>query len=170
MIVETLDRCSARMSVWLYNLGVYGALPALFSLVTLEVVLRYIFNAPLQWGRDANGLLLLVVLFSALPHAWDESYYVRVDIIRERFAGRWRVFADVLSAMSGFVVFFLLTVQALFFSQYMFVTHETGEDLAILLWPFMGFVAICGLVLCFRLLMNPAIPTAGEGDAPSRWI
>ena len=124
-------------------------------------MLRYIFNAPLQWGRDANGLLLLIVLFSALPHAWDESYYVRVDIIRERFAGRWRVFADVLSAMSGFVVFFLLTVQALCFSQYMFVTHETGEDLAILLWPFMGFVAICGLVLCFRLLMNPAIHTAG---------
>ena len=75
-----------RASLWLYRLGVYGTLPALLVLVTLEVVLRYVFNAPLEWGRDVNGLLLLVTLFSALPHAWDQGYYVRVQVIQERMS------------------------------------------------------------------------------------
>ena len=170
MIIETLDRCSVWASLWLYRLGVYGTLPALLVLVTLEVVLRYVFNAPLEWGRDVNGLLLLVTLFSALPHAWDQGYYVRVQVIQERMSPRWRSFADVLSALAGFVFFSLLTAQAFLFSRYMFVTQETGEDLDILLWPFMVFLAICGLVLSVRLLANPLMLTASEEDVSGRWI
>lgn len=170
MIIETLNRCSAHVSLWLYRFGVYGALPALLVLVTLEVVLRYAFNAPLEWGRDVNGLLLLVTLFSALPHAWDQGYYVRVQVIQERMSPRWRSFADVLSALSGFVFFLLLTAQAFLFSQYMFVTQETGEDLDILLWPFMAFLAICGLVLSVRLLANPSMFSVNEEGASGRWI
>lgn len=170
MIIEILDRYSAKLSLWLYKLGVYGALPALLMLVTLEVVLRYVFNAPLQWGRDVNGLLLLVVLFSALPYAWDQGYYVRVEIIQERMSPRWRGFADVLSPLAGFVFFSLLTAQAVMFSRYMFVTHETGEDLGILLWPFMAFIAICGLVLSVRLLTNPSMSSVSEEGVSGRWI
>ncbi|GIT15101.1 MAG: hypothetical protein CM1200mP36_08570 [Gammaproteobacteria bacterium] len=49
--MTALDRWSQRASRWLYNIGVYGALPTLLALVTLEVVLRYLFNAPLQWSE-----------------------------------------------------------------------------------------------------------------------
>ena len=170
MIAKALDRWSERASRWLYNLGVYGALPALFVLVTLEVVLRYIFNAPLQWSRDANGLLLLITLFSALPHAWDNGYHIRMEIIHGRLSPRWRSVADVLSALAGFVFFSLLTAQALLFTRYMFVTNETGEDLNAPLWPFMVFVAVCGLVFSARLLANPsATPTRKDG-ASTQWI
>ena len=85
-----LDRGSARASRWLYALGVYGALPALLGLVTVDVVLRYIFNSPLQWSRDANGLLLLITLFSALPAAWDNRHHIRMEIFYVRLPERWR--------------------------------------------------------------------------------
>ena len=169
MIMTALDRWSQRASRWLYNIGVYGALPALFALVTLEVVLRYLFNAPLQWSRDANGLLLLITLFSALPHAWDRGFHIRMEIIHARLSPRWRSVADVLSALAGFVFFSLLSAQALLFARYMYVTTETGEDLNAQLWPFMVFVAVCGIVFSARLLANPrAVPT--DGGASSPWI
>ena len=170
MIAEALDRWSARASRCLYNIGVYGTLPAMFVLVTLEVVLRYAFNAPLQWSRDANGLLLLITLFSALPHAWDRGYHIRMEIIHARMSARWRSAADVLSAMAGFVFFALLSTQAVIFSRYMFLTGETGEDLNAPLWPFMVFVAICGLIFSARLLANPSAAPTGDEDVSSQWI
>lgn len=170
MIAAALDRWSARAASWLYRIGVYGSLPALLVLVTLEVVLRYAFNAPLQWSRDVNGLLLLITLFSALPHAWDRGYHIRMEIIYTRMSARWRSAADVLSALAGFVFFALLSVQAVIFSRYMLLTGETGEDLNAPLWPFMLFVAICGLVFSARLLANPLSTNVLGQGARDEWI
>jgi TRAP-type C4-dicarboxylate transport system permease small subunit len=157
VIIDFLDRWSASASRGLYRIGVYGALPALLVLVTTDVVLRYAFNTPLQWGRDANGLLLLIVIFSALPQAWDQGYHIRMEIFYARMPPRWRSVADILSAMSGFFFFALLCIQAALFTGYMYRTGETGEDLNARLWPFMLFVAVSGFIFAIRLLMNPSV-------------
>lgn len=169
MIAERFDYWSSRASQWLYGFGVYAALPTLFGLVTLEVILRYVFNAPLQWSRDANGLLLLITLFSALPHAWDRGYHIRMEIIHGRLSSRWRSLADVISAFAGLVFFALLSVQAVSFAYYMYATSETGEDLTAPLWPFMVFVAICGIVFSARLLANPSAHSASNQGPSSQW-
>lgn len=170
MIIQTLDRWSASAARSLYGVGVYAALPALLALVTLEVVLRYVFSAPLQWSRDVNGLLLLITLFATLPHAWDRGFHIRMEIVHGRLGARWRVVADAVSALAGVVFFALMSVQAFSFARYMFITNETGEDLSVALWPFMIFIGVCGLVLCARLVANPAAaPEDGETEA-ARWI
>jgi TRAP-type C4-dicarboxylate transport system permease small subunit len=163
-----LDRGSARASAWLYALGVYGALPALLGLVTVDVLLRYLFNAPLQWSRDANGLLLLVVLFSALPAAWDRGHHIRMEIFYLRLPARWRVAADTISALAGVTFFALLTVQAVEFTRYMAFIGETGEDLEAPLWPAMAFVAISGTVFVARLIANPTVVRTTDDDGS--WI
>jgi len=167
---EILDRRSAQASNGLFALGVYGALPALLALVTLDVALRYFLNAPLQWSHDANGLLLLVVLFSALPAAWDHGHHIRMEIVYLRLTTRWRAAADVCSALAGVVFFGLLAVQAIAFTRYMAATGETGEDLAAPLWPFMAFIAVCGCVFVARLIANPlgARPDSTADQTP--WI
>jgi TRAP-type C4-dicarboxylate transport system permease small subunit len=164
-----LDRASARASNSLYALGVYGALPALLGLVTLDVLLRYFFNAPLQWSRDANGLLLLVVLFSALPAAWDRGHHIRMEIIYLRLPARWRVLADTLSALAGIAVFALMTVQAIAFARYMAFIGETGEELEAPLWPAMAFIALSGAVFVARLIVNPTAVRPADGGDDS-WI
>ncbi|HJO05060.1 MAG TPA: TRAP transporter small permease [Acidobacteriota bacterium] len=168
-MLELIDRWSGRASLWLYRLGVYGGLPALVVLVTIDVLLRYLFNAPLRWSRDANGLLLLISLFGALPHAWDRGFHIRMELVHSRLRGRRRQVADLLSALSGIVVFGALTVQSARFVPYMAATWETGEDLMLPLWPFMGFMGICSLVFVGRLLSNPeGEPAAGEAE--SEWM
>ena len=159
-----LDRSSARASKWLYAFGVYGALPTLLGLVTIDVVLRYVFSAPLQWSRDANGLLLLITLFSALPAAWDHRHHIRMEIFYVRLPDRWRIAADVLSALAGIALFGLLAVQSVGFTSYMAMTGETGEDLDVPLWPFMAFIGVCGAVFVARLIANP---TAAKSADPA---
>jgi TRAP-type C4-dicarboxylate transport system permease small subunit len=167
---ELLDRGSARASGWLFALGVYGALPALLGLVTVDVLLRYFFNAPLQWSRDANGLLLLVTLFSALPAAWDRGHHIRMEIFYVRLPARWQIAANVLSALAGVVFFSLLTVQAVSFTRYMALVGETGEDLVAPLWPFMAFIAVCGSVFVARLIANPTAARPAEASDEDTWV
>ena len=163
--LEGVDVWSDRISKALYRVAVDAALPALMLIVTLDVVLRYVFNAPLPWGRDVNGLLLLITIFSALPHAWDRGYHIRMEIFYARFPNALRGAADVVTAVSGIVVFGLLAAQGFRFLPYMSATTETAEDLPILLWPFMGFMALSCVVFVARLLSNPK----GTDEGTASW-
>ena len=154
-VLEGVDVWSNRISLALFRVAVDAALPALMVIVTLDVVLRYVFNSPLPWGRDVNGLLLLMTTFSALPHAWDRGYHIRMEVFYSRLHGRVRGFADVATGVAGILFFGLMGVQALRFTPYMAATGETGEDLLIPVWPFMAYMGFCSLVLAARLVGNP---------------
>ena len=153
--LEGIDVWSNRISTALFRVAVCAALPALMVLVTLDVVLRYVFNSPLPWGRDVNGLLLLITVFSSLPHAWDRGYHIRMEVFYSRLQGRARNLADVATGVSGILFFSLMGIQALRFAPYMAATGETGEDLLIPVWPFMAYMGFCSLVLAARLIGNP---------------
>ncbi len=154
--LEGVDVWSSRISAGLFRVAVDAALPALMVVVTLDVILRYAFNSPLPWGRDVNGLLLLITIFSALPHAWDQGYHIRMEVFYDRLHGRARNLADVATGVAGILFFGLMGVQAFRFAPYMRATGETGEDLLIPFWPFMAYMGFCSLVLAVRLLANPS--------------
>ena len=168
--LATTDVWSHRISTVLFRVAVEAALPALMALVTLDVVLRYVFNSPLPWGRDVNGLLLLITIFSALPHAWDRGYHIRMEVFYSRFQRRTRKWADVASGAVGILFFALMGIQALRFAPYMAATGETGEDLLLPVWPFMAYMGFCSLVLAARLVGNPGgeehIGLGAEDDVP----
>ena len=156
LAAERIDRWSERVSYELFRLGLYVTMPALVVLVTLDVALRYVFNAPLQWGRDVNGLLLLMTIFCALPHAWDRSHHIRMEVFYIRLSHARRRGVDVLASVAGIVVFGLMGVQGVRFVPFMIGTGETGEDLDLPLWPFMGFLSACAFVMAARVFANPA--------------
>ena len=156
LAAERVDRLSEKTAVRLFKLGIYVTMPSLVVLVTLDVALRYVFNAPLQWGRDVNGLLLLMTIFCALPHAWDRAYHIRMEVFYLRLSGARRRGVDVLTSVAGIIVFGLMAVQGARFVPFMIQARETGEDLDVPLWPFMGFLSACALVMVARVFANPA--------------
>jgi TRAP-type C4-dicarboxylate transport system permease small subunit len=167
--VRALDRWSERASRALFRLGIYVMLPALVVLVTADVVLRYLFDSPLQWARDVSGVFLLMSIAAALPHAWDRSYHIRMEVVYDRFPARWRGAADVLSAAAGVVFFGLMAAQAAAYVPFMIRTGETGEDLLWPLWPYMAFLSVCAALTVVRLVANPTMSgadAAPPGGAP----
>jgi len=162
-----IDRWSARAASFLFRVGVRVTMPALVVLVTVDVVLRYVFNAPLQWGRDANGLLLMMTIFCALPHAWDRGYHIRMEVFYLRLSPEHRRNVDVLASVAGVIVFGLMAVQGARFVPFMIGTGETGEDLELQLWPFMGVLSACAFVMVARVFANPA---GSETEATSRAV
>jgi TRAP-type C4-dicarboxylate transport system permease small subunit len=154
--LRVADVWSAKLSHQLFRLGIYVMLPALVVLVTTDVVLRYVFDAPLQWARDVNGLFLLMSIAAALPHAWDRAYHIRMEVVYERFPPGLKRSVDVLSAFAGVVFFGLMAFQAAAYVPFMMRTGETGEDLLWPLWPYMAFMAFCAALAVVRLVVNPA--------------
>lgn len=152
---DFVDRVSAAVSEGMFKLGTYVIMPALVVLVTTDVALRYVFNAPLQWARDVNGILLIVSLLCAMPHAWDRGYHIRMEVFYTRFTTRHRKMADVLSSVSGLVFFGFMAVQAARFVPFMIQTGETGEDWDFVLWPFMAVVSFCAFVMVARVFSSP---------------
>ena len=151
-----VDRVSERVSWELFRVGIYLALPALVVLVSTDVTLRYVFNAPLQWARDVNGLLLLLSIFCALPHAWDRAYHIRMEVFYIRVGREKRRRLDVVASVAGIVFFGLMAVQAARYVPFMIRTNETGEDLLLPIWPLMAILSFCCLVMVLRLFSNPA--------------
>ena len=70
--------------------------------------------------------------------------------------------ADVLSSVSGVVVFGFMAVQATRFVPFMIQTGETGEDWDFVLWPFMGVMSFCAFVMVARVFSNPSGEERGK--------
>jgi TRAP-type C4-dicarboxylate transport system permease small subunit len=77
-------------------------------LLTGEVLARYIFNAPSDWGLELCILMLIAATFMAAGHTLAAKAHVNIDIVDHWMSGslnRWRLLlADAGAAgLCGFV-------------------------------------------------------------------
>jgi TRAP-type C4-dicarboxylate transport system permease small subunit len=95
------------LNLWLgYLAGVLVAVSAV--LLTGEVMARYIFNAPSDWGLELCILMLIAATFMAAGHTLAAKAHVNIDIVDHLMSGslnRWRLLlADAGAAgLCGFV-------------------------------------------------------------------
>lgn len=120
--------------------------------ITCDVVLRYFFNAPLQWGEEVNGLLLFLSLMLSMTYAWDMNKHIRMELVYVSLKGWKRTVADVVSGLTGIVFFGCLGWQSWRDIEYMRKTHESTEVLNIALWPFRALLVLISLIFVVKLL------------------
>ena len=116
---------------------VYAALDA-FSIVVLIPFLGAVFGA----GGGSGGA-------AAEPS--------QIDRVLDFTVGRFiDLDGEPQAAVAGIIVFGLMAVQGARFVPFMIATGETGEDLDAPLWPFMGILSACAVVMVARVFSNPA--------------
>lgn len=95
------------LNLWLgYAAGVLVAVSA--ALLTGEVLARYLFNSPSDWGLELCILMLIAATFMAAGHTLAAKAHVNIDIVDHLMSGslnRWRLLlADAGAAgLCGFV-------------------------------------------------------------------
>lgn len=155
-------------SLWFHKVGTIFFVPAMAFLVTLDVILRYLFNAPTIWGKEVTELMLFLALMLSLIYCWDEQRHIRMEILYTRFKGGWRLVADSLCALTGMIVFGFMAVQSVRDIPFMIRTHEIGQESHVPLWPFRVFLALISLMFFFKLLIYLLVPgkriKAKEGE------
>ncbi|HET9043518.1 MAG TPA: TRAP transporter small permease [Burkholderiales bacterium] len=103
-MTSLLDRWLLRPLAWLGAALVF----AMMALTFVDVVGRYVFNAPVSGSAEATELMLAVIVFAGLPLAAAAREHIRIDLLEQVLsdrAKRWQaVFGfSVAAAVTAFV-------------------------------------------------------------------
>ncbi len=94
----------------IYDGSVRTLLHVVYALMILvmfmQVVLRYIFNAPLMWPEELSRLLFLWLVYGAAPLAISRKSHLAVDFFISRLS--WRSKQKLRLSLYVFIITFLL--------------------------------------------------------------
>lgn len=150
----SIERSIERLCHLLHGAGVYIATPVLAIVLGVDVVLRYLFNAPLIWGDEASALVLLIVFFASLPQVTQNRGHVHMDMLYKAMPASLQRFCDALSGLCGLIFSSLLLYQSCKSTFDMFRWNERAEMIAIPYWPLALFAALCALILCLQFALQ----------------
>lgn len=97
------------------GLACFGGLclVAMMVVTVADVVLRYIFYAPIRGALDLSKMLLLLTVFSAVPYCAYLRGHVAIDLFVERLGTRARRGIAGLVAMPGILILGILSWQSI---------------------------------------------------------
>lgn len=98
---------AARWGLWFLRAVGYNvsrlALAGIVVAFALEVVSRYLFNAPTSWSSDLVSYLLCVVVFTMMPHVTASGSQVAVTVMVDALPDRYRQTMMRLIYLLGFL-------------------------------------------------------------------
>lgn len=124
----------------------YVLLPALALLVTADVSLRYVFNAPLAWGTDVKELLLLLVMTVGLAGTSWADEHIRVTLVEERLSPALQRGFTILRRLLTATLLALLAWAMAMLALDMREFGERAEFVAIPFWPLAALAATSALL------------------------
>lgn len=138
------------------------AILAMTLLITTDVVLRYVFNAPTKWIDEISTYLMVVAVFLGLAYTLREKGHVSVEFVTERLSTRIRDWVKVFSSIALLifaVILIFLTWNVFFLS---FVNQTISNSIiGVLIWPIQLLLplglAIMVLVSIYQILKEVKI-------------
>lgn len=138
-----------------------GAVLVLMVLLTVaDVVMRYVFGAPIFGAQDLAQLGLLVVVFLSMAHCGRSGGHIAIEVITERLPRRVRRPIAAATAIIGATALLLLAWRAVIAGQRA-AEFEAGSNLlGIPFAPFHGVIAL-GAALYALVLVADAVRALG---------
>jgi TRAP-type mannitol/chloroaromatic compound transport system permease small subunit len=164
--VEFISEWSGRIIAWLIVVQVV--------IISYEVMMRYVFNAPTIWSHVLSYLLGSTFVFLGLAYVWRHDANVRIDIFYSRFSPKRKALMDnIFTLIFFFPLIFMVTKE---FAQDTLHAYQVGEKVWMaawypLLWPFklaatIGFVLLSLQGIVTFIKNTVTIAKGGEG----RWL
>lgn len=164
-LVRLLDR--------LENVAIVAAglcLAVMMLVVTMDVVMRYGFNAPLGWVYDLVGKYLVVAaFFLAVSETFRRGGHVAVDLFRNMMKPRVRRVIDIVGYVLTVPVLLAMVVTGIETARRAYLRGEVITG--VVSWPtwlYYVFVPIgIGLLLLRVILHVVDLMMGGQGYVPS---
>lgn len=151
--MKTVDRIVHGVSRVANILGV-SLLFGIMVLVSLNVVLRYLFKAPVAGTFELVELMLVVAVFCGFAYTTRTRGHITVDLIVDALPARLRTAIDLTTTALSLLVFGFM-----FYALWLSATGPgagliQSDMLAVPLQPFKIFVAIAIGLVCIELLLQ----------------
>lgn len=129
-------------------------LVAMMAVTVVDVVGRYVFNAPIFGAQDLSQLLLVLVVFGAMAYCGRTDGHVAVDLFVGLFGPRLMRWIDVGVALASAGILFVLAWRAYENAKLAELFGSASNLLQIPLAPFhlvVGFgAALYGVVMLLK--------------------
>lgn len=129
------------------------ALAIMTVIVTGDVILRYVFNAPTKWVGEISSFLMVVIVLMGLAYTQKERGHIKVDIILSRLPKAVRRWAELMILVISFVftiILLYLTAGDFWLSVKWGTTSESV--MAFPLAPWQAFIPIGLAILALVLI------------------
>jgi TRAP-type mannitol/chloroaromatic compound transport system permease small subunit len=97
-----------RINLFTGHVMVFVLLLAVF-VISFEVIMRYLFNRPTNWGHESMTLLFAIMYVTLGGFCHYYRGHVRVDILYSALPARWRGILDVFTSLFFFLYAFAFT-------------------------------------------------------------
>jgi len=126
---------------------------ALMLLVVEEVIARYFFRSPHDWGLELSGFLFLITICLGGGYTLLHGGHVKVDIIYLLFPARVKAIVDLFTYIIVICLAFVLIRYGGESFLRAFTSHAVSfSGWQVILWPFRLFVPIAGMLLGLQAL------------------
>ena len=143
--ISSLSEWQVRIARWLIIIIVI--------IVTYDVLMRYIFNAPTSWAFALGYMLGASFIAMGFAYLWLHDGNVRIDVISSRFSTKTRIVIDLIFDVCFFFPMIFMITRA--FIQNAWFAYSTGEiDQQSfwypLTWPYKSALAIGFFILSLQ--------------------
>jgi TRAP-type C4-dicarboxylate transport system permease small subunit len=164
-IAGRLDHFISNVSRFFNYAGV-SLLLAMMVLTTADVLLRYLFNAPIEGVYEAIELMMAVVFCYGIAYTQRQRGHVSVNLITLRLGEKKRAIVKIFVSAISLALFVLVTWQSFLKATVVQGSGETtyggvGPFGHIPIFPFIYLTSAACLTFCLELLVD-LITSLGE--------
>ncbi|HUV76277.1 MAG TPA: TRAP transporter small permease subunit [Dehalococcoidales bacterium] len=158
-VIDSVNEWAGQIACWFWVV--------LVLVMTNEVIRRYVFNSPTEWGYETSMMIGAATYALAWGYVHEHHAHVRVDVIYTRLSPRGRAIVDVVgSLLLFFPLLIILTDHAFAWTWHAWVINEKSVETywyppvaplrtAVLLGLFLfGFQQVAQFIRDFYLLIR----------------
>jgi TRAP-type C4-dicarboxylate transport system permease small subunit len=160
--VDGIERTGHRRIDAVLGIASAALLLILMMITVADVLLRYLFSAPIRGAFELTELMLLVLIFAGLPLVSRADEHVTMDFVDRVLTSRGRAIViravHILTAAAMLVLAWLIWLKAGKIAAY----ADTTESLKIPVAPFVYFMALTiaatGVIHLWKALISAPPP------------
>ncbi len=119
-----------------------------------DVMMRYVFDAPLSWGLPVVGLMLGLTIFSGMIVVTGEDEHITVGLLDRWVVGRGRKVQVIAVHIVSLISILFISERMLSLSLRHFQNQNLHMMIDILFWPFSLIFAVLSLLSALLVLRN----------------
>ncbi len=158
---------------WGRNLANWGLL-FMTGLVTADVIMRRVFNAPIIFADEVAGYLLVLVTLMGAGYTLQEGSHIQVNMVYDKLSPRKQAVLKIGMCVIGILytlVLLILTAQLTWESYRTKAFAPTPSEL--LLFPFQIFMPIGCALFLFQMTLEMiqsvfSMSRSQQADLPKR--
>ncbi|MCF8063310.1 MAG: TRAP transporter small permease [Deltaproteobacteria bacterium] len=144
-----LGRISSALA-YLGSLSLFG----MMCITTVDVIGRYMFNAPIVGAFELTQFLVLILIFSFLPYTQSQKGHVSVDLLISVLPGGLRRFINIFNHTICVLLLGIITWMGLMRALEMLEYGEETANLGIPYYPFVIYLVIGCLAMCIEYIRD----------------